>query len=83
MPTFFLIVFKMKKWAIAKIDKYRRAFLWRGHDVDNVKGGGGHCLVNWQQCMRPKKLGGLGIKDLKIQQSIENEVFMAQMGLKR
>jgi hypothetical protein len=45
MPTFFLTIFKMKKWAFFRMDKYRRAFLWRGHDVDNVKGG--HCLVNW------------------------------------
>jgi hypothetical protein len=26
---------------------------------------GDHCLVNWQTCLRPKKLGGLGIKDLE------------------
>jgi hypothetical protein len=62
MPTFFLTVFKMPKWGFARIDRFRRSFLWRGKDQENIKGG--HCLVNWATCMRPKKLGGLGIKDL-------------------
>jgi hypothetical protein len=57
-----MTVFKMKKWAISRIDRYIRSFLWRGHDMDNVKGG--HCLVNWQTCLLPKKLG-LGIKELE------------------
>jgi hypothetical protein len=63
MPTFFLIIFKMRKWAISRIDKFRRGFLWKGQDVDNVNGG--HCLVNWQTCTRPRKWGGLGIIDLE------------------
>jgi hypothetical protein len=44
LPTYFMTVFKLQKWAISRIDRYRRSFLWKGHDVDNVKGG--HCLVN-------------------------------------
>jgi hypothetical protein len=63
MPTYFLIVFKMPKWGFARIDRFRRSFLWRGHDPKNVRGG--HYLVNWKKCIRPKKLGGLGIKYLK------------------
>jgi hypothetical protein len=31
-------------------------------DPDKVRGT--HCLVNWKHCSRPKRLGGLGIKDL-------------------
>jgi hypothetical protein len=54
IPTFFLYVFKMQKWVFAKINHFRRGFLWKGH-----------CLVNWNTCMRPKELGGLGIKDLE------------------
>lgn len=40
-----------------------RSFLWRGTDPKNIKGG--HCLVNWQTCTKPRKWGGLGIKDLE------------------
>jgi hypothetical protein len=43
------------------VDKFRRGFLWRGKDPDQVRGG--HCLVNWRTCLGPKKWGGLGIKD--------------------
>jgi hypothetical protein len=44
LPTFFLIVFKMPKWAFLQMDKFRRGFLWKGKEADKVKGG--HCLVN-------------------------------------
>jgi hypothetical protein len=60
MTTYFLTIYKMPKWGIQKIDKFRKSFL--GKDSDNIKGG--HCLVNWQTCLRPRNLGGLGIKDL-------------------
>ena len=63
MPTYFLSVFKLPKWAIKEIDKLRCSFLWKGDDPDRVRGG--HCLVKWQTCSRPKKWGGLGIKDLE------------------
>jgi hypothetical protein len=63
IPTYFLTVFKMTKWAFSRIDKFRRGFLWKGHDGGSKSGG--HCLVNWKTCMRPKKWGGLGIKDLE------------------
>jgi hypothetical protein len=36
--------------------------MWKGQDPENVRAG--HCLVNWQTCLLPKKLGGLGFKDL-------------------
>jgi hypothetical protein len=62
MPTFFMTVFKMLKWAYYRIDRFRRSFLWRGGNPDMVNGC--HCLVNWQTCVRPRKWGGLGIKDL-------------------
>jgi hypothetical protein len=62
LNTYFLLVHKMPKWGFSRIDKFCRSFLWRGEDPDKVKGG--HCLVNWRTCTRPRKLGGLGIKDL-------------------
>lgn len=52
MPTYFLTIFKLPKWAIDSIDRFRRSFLWRGQDPDKVKGG--HCLVNWETCTRPR-----------------------------
>jgi hypothetical protein len=45
MPTYFLSVFKMLKWGWARIDRFRRSFLWKGQDPENVRGG--HYLVNW------------------------------------
>jgi hypothetical protein len=41
MPTFFLAVFKMSKWALAQIDRFRRSFLWKGQDPEHVGGRGG------------------------------------------
>jgi mannosylglycoprotein endo-beta-mannosidase len=61
IPTYFLTVFVAKKWAIRKLDKIRRGFLWRG--AEEAKGG--HCLVQWAKVQKPKKLGGLGVLDLE------------------
>jgi hypothetical protein len=63
MLTYFLTVFKMLKLGFTKIDKFRRSFLWKGKDFENVKAG--HCLVKWSTCSRHTKLGGLSIKDLE------------------
>jgi hypothetical protein len=64
MPTHFLTVHKLPKWAEKEIDRFRRSFLWKGDDLDKVRGC--HCLVKWKLCTRPRKWGGggLGIKDL-------------------
>lgn len=62
MPTYFLTVFKFPRWAISRVDRFRRSFLWKGKDPQRVRGG--QCLVKWEKCTRPRKLGGLGIKDL-------------------
>ncbi|GJN28521.1 hypothetical protein PR202_gb16659 [Eleusine coracana subsp. coracana] len=48
MPTYFLTAAKMPCWAINRVDRFRRSFLWRGHDPDRVRGG--HCLVKWEVC---------------------------------
>jgi hypothetical protein len=63
MPTHFLTVFKLPQWAIKNIDRFRRSFFWRGKSPNQVTGG--HCLVNWLTCLRPRKWGGLGFKDLE------------------
>jgi len=62
IPTYYLTVFKLQKWAIKKIDKLRRSFLWKGSTDAN----GGHCLVKWSKVMRPKNFGGLSVLDLDL-----------------
>ena len=41
IPTYYLTVFQLRKWAVKRIDKIRRSFLWKGTPEAN----GGHCLV--------------------------------------
>jgi hypothetical protein len=53
-------VFSLSKWAIKRIDRIRRNFLWKGSEDAR----GGHCMVNWQRFQRPKSLGDLGVMDL-------------------
>ena len=45
---------------ISTIDSRRRAFLWTGTDKTN----GAKCLVSWEVAQRPKREGGLGVRDL-------------------
>jgi hypothetical protein len=44
VPTFFLTLFKLPKWGASKIERFRRNFLWKGMDPENINGG--HCLIN-------------------------------------
>jgi hypothetical protein len=53
----------MPKCGYARIDKFRRSFLWKGKDHGNIRGD--HCLVNWATCLRPRNGRGVGIKDLE------------------
>jgi hypothetical protein len=62
ISTHFLMVYKLPAWAEKDIDHFWRSFLWREEDPDKVKGG--HYLMKWKICTRPKKWGGLEIKDL-------------------
>jgi hypothetical protein len=39
MPTHFITVFKMPKWTIYGIEKFRRSFLWGGTDLEKYKRG--------------------------------------------
>ena len=65
LPTFYMCSFKVPISIIEQIDKYRMHFLWDNGD-DNRKGG---CLVAWKKACLPKDQGGLGIIDLRTQNS--------------
>jgi hypothetical protein len=45
------------------LDKLRRSFLWAPAD----RASGAKCLVAWHLVCRPKEAGGLGVRDLRIQ----------------
>jgi hypothetical protein len=62
LPIYHMTGIQIPKWVIKRIDRFRRAFLWKGDDPDNVSPGSS--LVNWSTVCMPKSLGGLGILDL-------------------
>jgi hypothetical protein len=41
--VYHMTVFSLSKWAIKRIDKIRRNFMWNGSE-DTRRG---HCLINW------------------------------------
>ena len=50
---------------LKQVDQHRRAFLWTGEDVAR----GANCLVAWAQVCDNRANGGLGIRDLNLQNS--------------
>lgn len=61
--TYAMCTFKLQKGVIHDIDRIRKQCLWRGNS-ERKKGGN---LVAWPLAQRPKLKGGLGIKNLHIQ----------------
>lgn len=61
--TYAMCTFKLHKGVIHDIDRIRKQCLWRGNS-ERKKGGN---LVAWHLAQRPKKKGGLGIKNLLLQ----------------
>lgn len=61
MPVYISMAVCLSPWAIERIDKCRRAFLWTGSNAV----AGGKCKVAWRLVRIPKELGGLGIVDLR------------------
>lgn len=55
-----MTAFTLSKWAIKKIDRIRRNFLWKG--AEDARSG--HYLVNWRSVTRQKPLASLGIWDM-------------------
>ena len=63
LPTFYMCTLKVPISVIEQVDKYIMHFLWDNGDI-NRKGG---CLVAWDKACLPKNQGGLGIIDLRAQ----------------
>lgn len=63
LPTYFMSVFQLPKKVIKATDSIRRAFFWTAEEMCT----GAKCLIVWKNVCKPKKFGGLGIKDLHIQ----------------
>ena len=61
-PTYVLSLFPLPAKEEERLDKLRRKFLWLG----NKEGKGIH-LVKWQTVQLSKKAGGLGVKNLGLQ----------------
>jgi hypothetical protein len=61
--TYAMCTFKLHKGVIHDIDRIRKQCLWRGNS-ERKRGGN---LVAWPLAQRPKVKGGLGIKNLLLQ----------------
>lgn len=73
-----MTAFTLSKWAIKKIDRIRRNFLWKG--AEDARSG--HYLVNWRSVTRQKPLASLGIWDMAaFNLSIEIEMALAPLGI--
>jgi hypothetical protein len=63
LPTYYMCTLKLPDTVLDVIDKFRKNSLWRGTDV-NAKG---YNLAAWEMVIVPKDKGGLGVKNLKLQ----------------
>jgi len=61
-PTYMLSLFPLPKSIGKKLNKLRRVFLWQGNKEKQ-----GYNLVKWEEVIMSKAQGGLGIKNLSIQ----------------
>lgn len=63
LPTFFMCTLALPKEIIKQIDKYRKACLWRGSDINARK----PPKAAWPMVCVPKDAGGLGVIDIEKQ----------------
>jgi hypothetical protein len=63
MPLQYMSALCIPKTVIKAIDKRRRAFFWTREE----KCHGSKCLVAWDSVQATKKRGGLGVKNLELQ----------------
>ena len=62
IPAYMMSVFPAPDKVIQRIDALRRNFFWRGNE-DKKK----FHLVKWEEVIKNKKDGGLGIRNMKKQ----------------
>lgn len=72
IPVYMMQTFILPKWVIKRIDKARRKFLWHGH---KTQGDRYLSLAAWELVTKPKRMGGLGIKDMQM----FNQALMAKI----
>ncbi|WMV30346.1 hypothetical protein MTR67_023731 [Solanum verrucosum] len=64
MPTYMMSVFPMPANVIDRMDAIRRNFSWQGnYDPNEHK----YHLLKWDEVIQSKKVGALGIRNLKLQ----------------
>ncbi|KAJ4734117.1 RNA-directed DNA polymerase (reverse transcriptase)-related family protein [Rhynchospora pubera] len=68
IPSYFMYVFLLPRWLTEAIDKARKRFIWSTNNDGKHK----THLVAWDKLCMPKEVGGLGIKNIKIQ----NQAFL-------
>jgi hypothetical protein len=61
IPTFYLSYLKLPKKVWKELVKIQRVFLWAGLSNHSKT-----CWVKWDVICRPKKEGGLGVRDLRL-----------------
>lgn len=63
LATHFMSVFKLPKKITKRLDAIRRSFFWAAEETCS----GAKCLIAWKNVCKEKTYGGLGIKDLHLQ----------------
>ena len=63
IPLFAMCTIKMHLRFLDLVEGSARNFLWRNRDIDKR----GNCLVKWEHICKPKKAGGLGVLNLRTQ----------------
>jgi len=63
LPVYAMGALQLPQGVVDALDARRRAFLWAGEESVS----GAQCLVSWTKACLPKENGGLGVRDLSLQ----------------